>query len=61
MPSHHMEPGATPSNGDGASEYLFDMIAQLAQLARSAGETQAAIYLEAILAARRAALREQSS
>lgn len=49
-----------PSGGEPTSEYLFDMIAQLAELARRTGETQAAIFLEAILAARRTRLEERS-
>ena len=37
---------------EGAREYLFDMIQQLAQVARRSGELAVAIHLEAILSAR---------
>lgn len=49
-----------PSAHEGATEYLYDMLGQLARLAREAGETPVAIHLEAIIAARRATPKEQS-
>ena len=57
------EPKATsiPTAREAEIEYLFDMIAELAKLARRIGEVGVAIHLEAILAARRAvALRESA-
>ena len=47
-----IQPSPPRSNGEDAQDYLFDMIAELAALARRSGETVVAIYLEAILAAR---------
>lgn len=49
-----------PSGGEATREYLFDMIAQLARLARRTGEAQVAVHLEAILAARRLALEKRA-
>ena len=43
-----------------AVEYLFDMIDQLAALARKLGEIDVAIHLEAVTAARRAIAKDQS-
>jgi hypothetical protein len=50
-----------PTSREGAREYLFDMIAQLARLARDSGEQQIAIHLEAIIAARLAIPKDQSA
>ena len=36
-------------------DYLFDMIAQMAELARQAGQARIAIHLDALLAAERQA------
>ena len=47
----------TPAQREAARDYLLDMIREMAILARQTGETPIAIYLEAILAARRAELR----
>lgn len=49
-----------PSAHESAIEYLYDMLSQLAQLARETGEAPVAIHIEAIIAARRATLKEQS-
>ena len=46
-------------NGDDTRDYIFEMIAELAAMARRTGEAAVAIHLEAILAARRAALEER--
>ena len=53
---------AAPNGPDkgAAREYVFDMIRQLAKMARSAGEVAVAIHLEAILAARRAENEDQT-
>lgn len=50
-----------PSARESAIEYLYDMLSQLAQLARETGETPVAIHLEAIIAAQRATPKEQSA
>lgn len=46
---------------ESATEYLYDMLNQLAQLARETGETPVAIHLEAIIAAQRAIRKAQSA
>ncbi len=47
-----LTPAASEVEREGAREYLFDMIQQLAHVARRSGEVAVAIHLEAILAAR---------
>lgn len=47
-----------PSRREASVDYLLDMIAELAKLARRAGEPGVAIHLEAILAAREAVRRQ---
>ena len=49
--------GSPQAKGEGAREYLLDMIQQLARIARRSGEMAVAIHLEAILAARRHEVR----
>ncbi len=44
---------ALPSSQDATLDYLFDMIAQMAELARQAGQLRIAIHLDALLAAER--------
>jgi hypothetical protein len=44
-----------------ASEYLFDMIGELARLAQNIGEPDIAILLDAITAARRATAKDRSA
>lgn len=41
--------------------YIYDMIEQIADLARRSGETYAAIHLEAIIAARRALAEDRQA
>lgn len=48
-----------PTPREGATEYLLDMISELAKLARETGEIHVAIHLEAIIAARRAIARDR--
>lgn len=50
-----------PTQTETSAEYLLDMIEQLARLARGCGEVPVAIHLEAIIAARRAAEKDQSA
>ena len=50
-----------PSPRETVTEYLFDMIQQLAVLARETGELQVAIHLEAIIAAQRAIAKDPSA
>ncbi len=54
-------PGSSQRLSEGARDYLFDMIQQLAQVARRSGEMTVAIHLEAILAARRYETRPDRS
>ena len=42
-----------PSPQEATLDYLFDMIAEMAELARQAGHARIAIHLEALLAAER--------
>lgn len=51
--SHTLSTSATPPHSDAVHAYLFDMIDQLAQIARNAGEMHMAIHLEAIIAVQR--------
>ncbi len=44
-----------PPSREATVDYLFDMIAQLAELARQAGQARVAIHLDALLAAERQA------
>ena len=44
---------ARPSPQEATLDYLFDMIAQMAELARQAGQVRIAVHLEALLAAER--------
>ena len=44
-----------PPSQDATVDYLFDMIAQMAELARQAGQVRIAIHLDALLAAERQA------
>jgi hypothetical protein len=46
-----LNPGSNQASGGRTREYLFDMIQQLARLARRSDEMAVAIHLEAILAA----------
>lgn len=52
---------STPTAREAEVEYLFDMITELARLARRTGEPGVAIHLEAILAARRAVAMKESA
>ncbi len=42
-----------PSPQEATLDYLFDMIAEMAELARQAGHVRVAIHLDALLAAER--------
>ena len=50
MPEFPVAPDPWPSKAEAAREYLLDMLQQLARLARTSGEVQIAILLEAVLA-----------
>jgi hypothetical protein len=61
-----MNPGAAspspfPQPRESARAYLFEMIEQLARLARGNGDVEVAIYLKAILDAERVAERKRSA
>ena len=61
-----MNPGAVtptpfPNQHDSARDYLFEMIEQLAKLARRSGDLDVAIHLKAILDAARVAERKRSA
>ena len=47
----HGQSESAPFTRDATLDYLFDMIAQMAELARQAGQARIAIHLDALLAA----------
>ena len=51
----HGQSESAPFTREATLDYLLDMIAQMAELARQAGQARIAIHLDALLAAERQA------